>query len=99
MKVKRIIMTYAGYGLPTIEKETKENITLHLYYKTFDLNNDFYKYKNIRQIGFNLYQIEWEFKDKVNYDFCFKPKWYQLIKFYLYFYGCKIINLLKLLKD
>ena len=37
MKVNRIMMEYANYGLPTIEKKLNENLKIHLWFKTFEL--------------------------------------------------------------
>lgn len=92
MKVKRIIMEYENYGLPTKENKTTQDIKLHLFYKTFKHENYVFSYKSIKQINYNLFSIESDFG---LYCFCFRPKWYQWLKFYPYFYISKIIDLLK----
>lgn len=94
MKVKRIMMEYANYGLPTIEKKINENIAIHLWFNTFECGDGTFPFKKIKQIGVNLFAIESDFR---TYDFCFKPKWYQFMKFYSYFYGKKIINFVKMM--
>ena len=94
MKIKRIIMEYENYGLPTRENRTTQNIRLHLFYKTFEHGNSVFSYENIKQINFNLFAIESFFR---LHDFCFRPKWYQCLKFYSYFYINKIVDLLKVI--
>ena len=94
MKVNRIMMEYANYGLPTIEKKLNENLKIHLRFKTFEWGNGLFPFKKIKQIGVNLFAIE---SDLRTYDFCFKTKWYQCMKFYPYFYGKKIINFVKMM--
>ena len=94
MKVNRIMMEYVNYGLPTDEKKTNENIVIHLWFNTFECGDGTFPFKKIKQIGVNLFAIESVFR---KYDYCFKPKWYQFMKFYSYFYGKKIINFVKMM--
>ena len=94
MKVERIMMVYANYGLPTIEKKLNEKLKIHLWFNTFEWRDGSFQFKKIKQIGINLFAIESDFRI---HDFCFKPKWYQFIKFYSYFYSKKIINFVKMM--
>lgn len=89
-------MKHSNFGLPTCETKREEKIKLHLYHKIFTLENYTFQYKRIKQISFNLFAIEGDFSKF--YDYCFRPKWYQCLKFYPYFYGSKIIEIIKLLK-
>ena len=51
MKVNRIMMEYANYGLPTIEKKINENIAIHLWFNTFEWGDGTFPFKKIKQIG------------------------------------------------
>ena len=50
MKVNRIMMEYANYGLPTIEKKINENIAIHLWFNTFECGDGTFPFKKIKQI-------------------------------------------------
>lgn len=94
MKVERIMMEYANYGLPTIEKKLNEKLQIHLWFKTFSCENGTFPFKKIKRIGGNLFTLESDFRRQ---DFCFRTKWRQSIKIYLYTYGKKIINFIKMM--
>ena len=96
MKVERIMMEYANYGLPTIEKKLNEKIKIHLLFNTFEWRDGTFQFEEIKQIGVNLFAIKSVFG---MHHFCFRPKWYQFMKIYLYFYGNKIINFVKMIID
>lgn len=92
MTVKRIIMQYLDFGVPTGEEQTKESIKLHLFLKQFDIDCQKFRYDSITQIGLNLFAIE---SILGKYTYCFRPKWTQYLKFYFYFYCHKILGVIK----
>lgn len=94
MKVERIMMEYANYGLPTIEKKLNEKLNIRLLFNTFEWRDGTFLFKKIKRIGGNLFTLEGDFRRQ---DFCFRPKWYQYIKIYPYVYGKKIINFIKMM--
>ena len=79
-------------GLPTIEKKMNENMKIHLWLKVFEFPYGTFPFQNIKQLRGNLFAIE---NDLGMYNFCFRPKWYQIIKFYSYYYSKYIINLIQ----
>ena len=95
MKVKQIIMMHESMGLPTLEKKTERTLTLHLYWRTFEWEGGKYPYSDIEHLGHNLYALKTCFR---LHDFCFRPKWYQILKFSLYFNAKKLVELAKFIK-
>ena len=83
------MMAYVGYKLPMYERELNENIVIHLLKGQFEWQRKTYPFRNIIQIRPNLFWIE---GGRGPYECCFRPKWYQLLKLYAYFFYKKIIG-------
>lgn len=92
MKVKKIVRTYSNYGEPTNIMELNQEIKINLISNKFFWNNSCFQFKNIKRVGSNIFALE---NDLGMNDFCFKPKWYQTIKFYPYFYYKRLISFIK----
>lgn len=95
MKVKKIMMDYATTGLPTIEKKTQQDLILHLRWKTFEWEGHTLPYYDIKHLGFNLYALKTDFR---LHDFCFRPRWYQMTKFWLFFNCKRLVDFIKFLR-
>lgn len=82
MKVYRITLECQGVGYPPMERMLHRELRIHLRRRTFEWMGAEFPFYGIKRVMGNLFALRSQF---YLYDFCFRPSWYQIVKFYLYY--------------
>lgn len=94
MTVTRIVLEREGYGLPTKERRTNEDVRIRCFLGKFIYGGETYPIYGIKHIEGNLYAMENVFKW---HNYAFRPKWFQYPKLAMYYIkmsAMKIVNFL-----
>lgn len=101
MIVKNFTIKPNDYGGFTEPYKNGKKMKIRLFLKQYSneqTNYNLFPYKRIVQKDTNLYAIESDL-DKYGNNTCFKPKLYQIPKFYIFYYWNKIIDFIKIIKS